>query len=73
MQAAASLAGSLLPAFLRKGLLNAVMRPFADPGSSLQEDMWLLRHSPLMPPHIPIHGLVSAQHTAVVGSASGCL
>lgn len=69
-QAAASLAGSFLPAFLRKQLLNIVMRPFADPGSSLKEDIWLLRHSPLMPPHIPIHGLVSALSLTVLPQRS---
>lgn len=57
-QASASLADALLPQFVRKKILNAVMRPFADPASSVKEDVWLLRHAPLMPANIPIHGLV---------------
>lgn len=48
----------LLPAWVRRKLLNAVMRPFADPAASVAEDVWLLRHAPLMPRSIPIHGLV---------------
>lgn len=49
----------LLPRFVRKALLNLVMRPFEDPAAAIHEDVWLLRHSPLMPADIPIHGLVS--------------
>jgi hypothetical protein len=58
LQAAASLVGHFLPQIVRKKVLNAVMRPFADPAGSVNEDIWLLRHSPLMPADIPIHGLV---------------
>ncbi len=59
-QAFASLAGVFLPQVLRKKVLNFVMRPFADPAGSVKEDMWLLRHCPLMPADISIHGLVGA-------------
>jgi hypothetical protein len=52
--------GHFLPQIVRKKVLNAVMRPFADPAGSVNEDIWLLRHSPLMPADIPIHGLVRA-------------
>lgn len=58
VQASASLASALLPQFVRKKVLNAVMRPFADPAGSVKEDVWLLQHAPLMPADIPIHGLV---------------
>jgi hypothetical protein len=50
----------LLPRPLRKALLNAVMRPFEEPAAALRDDVWLLRHAPLMPRAIPIHGLVNA-------------
>lgn len=57
-QALASAWGLLLPSFLRKKLLNAVMRPFADPAASVREDVCLLRNAPLMPKDIPIFGMV---------------
>eukprot|EP00775_Hariotina_reticulata_P012035 gene12035-12178_t len=56
-----------VPRFIRKKLLNTVMRPFADPSDSVKEDVWLLRNAPLMPRHIPIHGLIcTLNSTAVV-------
>ncbi|KAF6260881.1 carbonic anhydrase [Scenedesmus sp. NREL 46B-D3] len=56
--ALASAWGLLLPRFVRKKVLNAVMRPFADPAGSVKEDVWLLRNAPLMPKDIPIYGMV---------------
>ncbi|WIA14723.1 hypothetical protein OEZ85_003213 [Tetradesmus obliquus] len=58
VQALASAWGLLLPRFVRKKVLNAVMRPFADPAASVREDVWLLRNAPLMPKDIPIYGMV---------------
>lgn len=54
----AGIAGWVLPAWVRKGLLNLVMRPFKEEASSVREDVWLLRHAPLMPGGVPIFGLV---------------
>ena len=54
----ASTAGAFLPEFVRKKVLNSIMRPFADPKESVREDVALLRKAPLMPKEIPIYGLV---------------
>lgn len=49
----------LIPQPLRRAVLAASMRTFTDPFESVTSDVSLLRHSPLMPRDIPIHGLVS--------------
>lgn len=56
MQAVSTL---LIPQPLRRALLAASMRTFTDPFDSVKSDVSLLRHLPLMPRDIPIHGLVS--------------
>jgi carbonic anhydrase len=54
----AGVASWVLPAWVRKKLLNVVMRPFKEEEGSVREDVWLLRHAPLMPAGVPIFGLV---------------
>eukprot|EP00878_Enallax_costatus_P036659 GHUV01041192.1.p2 GENE.GHUV01041192.1~~GHUV01041192.1.p2 ORF type:complete len:149 (+),score=22.53 GHUV01041192.1:935-1381(+) len=60
-----AVACTFIPRFIRKKVLNAVMRPFSNPVDSVKEDVWILRNSPLMPQSIPIYGLVGGYAVAV--------